>query len=101
VVAVAVVGMLFVNNYHEYVLQIIKLSEFCSCNTLADQDPFTSSHSLDTNPFDDPPQWSAPSVSASEADLRRREEDLERRETELRNKAEYIRRHGRNNFPPC
>jgi len=33
-------------------------------------------------------------------DIRRREQDLERREAELHNKAEHIRRHGRNNFPP-
>lgn len=76
--------------------------------TLADyhhQNPFTSSHSLDTNPFDDPPQRSASSATAAEAarleEIRRREQDLERREAELHNKAEHIRRHGRNNFPPC
>ncbi|KAF8798070.1 scamp-domain-containing protein [Phlegmacium glaucopus] len=69
------------------------------------QNPFASSHSLDTNPFDDPPQRSAnSSVTALEAarleEIRRREQDLERREAELNNKAEHIRRHGRNNFPP-
>ncbi|KIM49059.1 hypothetical protein M413DRAFT_60358, partial [Hebeloma cylindrosporum] len=63
------------------------------------QNPFASSHSLDTNPFDDPPQQQ-PSSAARLEELRRREQDLERREAELNNKAEHIRRHGRNNFPP-
>ncbi|PPQ87969.1 hypothetical protein CVT25_001048, partial [Psilocybe cyanescens] len=65
------------------------------------QNPFASTHSLDTNPFDDPPQQSAPVAnSARIEEIRRREQDLERREAELNNKAEHIRRHGRNNFPP-
>ncbi|KAF9564597.1 scamp-domain-containing protein [Agrocybe pediades] len=67
------------------------------------QNPFASTHSLDTNPFDDPPaQQSAnqPSTAARLEEIQRRERDLERREAEINNKAEHIRRHGRNNFPP-
>uniref|UniRef100_A0A8H7Y5X3 Scamp-domain-containing protein n=1 Tax=Psilocybe cubensis TaxID=181762 RepID=A0A8H7Y5X3_PSICU len=65
------------------------------------QNPFASTHSLDTNPFDDPPQQSASAANAARLEeIRRREQDLERREAELNNKAEHIRRHGRNNFPP-
>ena len=100
--------MLFANNYHGYVpyrLNYYTLTQ----KALADyQNPFASTHSLDTNPFDDPPQQSASSIksvspeeAARLAEIRRREEDLARRETELNNKAEHIRRHGRNNFPPC
>ncbi|TFK29995.1 scamp-domain-containing protein [Coprinopsis marcescibilis] len=67
------------------------------------QNPFASSHSLDTNPFDDPApaQQSIPSATdaARLEEIRRREQDLERREAELTNKADHIRRHGRNNFP--
>ncbi|KAJ3498553.1 hypothetical protein NLJ89_g10204 [Agrocybe chaxingu] len=62
--------------------------------------PFASTHSLDTNPFDDPPQRSSPAADARLEEIRRREQDLARREAELNNKAEHIRRHGRNNFPP-
>lgn len=65
----------------------------------AHENPFASTHSLDTNPFDDPPQQQV--HAAREEELRRREADLQRRETELHNKSEHIRRHGRNNFPPC
>lgn len=65
------------------------------------QNPFASTHSLDTNPFDDPPQQQQPSSAARLEEIRRREQDLERREAELNNKADHIRRHGRNNFPPC
>ncbi|KDR81661.1 hypothetical protein GALMADRAFT_239750 [Galerina marginata CBS 339.88] len=64
------------------------------------QNPFASSHSLDTNPFDDPAPQQSASAAARLEEIRRREQDLERRETELNNKAEHIRRHGRNNFPP-
>ncbi|KAF9483755.1 scamp-domain-containing protein [Pholiota conissans] len=67
------------------------------------QNPFASTHSLDTNPFDDPPQRSAaaaPNDAARLEEIRRREADLERRESELNNRAEHIRKHGRNNFPP-
>lgn len=59
---------------------------------------------MDTNPFDDPQPTTASNAAAQQAkldELRRREQDLERREAELNNKAEHIRRHGRNNFPPC
>jgi len=67
------------------------------------QNPFASTHSLDTNPFDDP----APSSSSFPHDTRdarveelsQRERDLERRERELNTKAEHIRTHGRNNWP--
>lgn len=66
------------------------------------QNPFASSHSLDTNPFDDPPQQSASyAEQARLEEIRRREEDLARREQELAAKADNIRRNGRNNFPPC
>ena len=70
------------------------------------ENPFASTNSLDTNPFDDPtPKTAASSTSkvdsARVADLERRERDLERRETELTQRAEYIRKHGRNNWPPC
>jgi len=34
------------------------------------------------------------------ADLERREQDLEARERALNDRAEHIRKHGRNNFPP-
>jgi hypothetical protein len=60
------------------------------------QNPFASSHSLDANPFEDP-------ESAHQArldDLQRRERDLERRESELAQKADQVRKTGRNNFPP-
>ena len=75
------------------------------------KDPFSSSASLDVNPFDDPfpdqesvnktPQY-LPELTASRAvELDRREQDLERRERELHQKAETIRKHGRNNWPRC
>lgn len=51
------------------------------------------------NPFDDPPQQSSHSARLEE--LQRREADLERREAELNQKAEHIRKHGRNNWPFC
>jgi hypothetical protein len=82
---------------HEYV--------FCyaSCwiiYSLVDQNPFASTHSLDTNPFDDPtPQQ--PGDAARLDQLRQRELDLERREQELAAKADHLRRNGRNNWPPC
>ncbi|KAF5358002.1 hypothetical protein D9756_001518 [Leucocoprinus leucothites] len=62
------------------------------------ENPFASSHSLDTNPFDDPPQPQT-SHSTRLEDLQRREADIERREAELNQKAEHIRKHGRNNWP--
>ncbi|KAJ7097873.1 scamp family-domain-containing protein [Mycena belliarum] len=65
----------------------------------SNQNPFASTHSLDTNPFDDPaPQHSADAVRLDQ--LRQREQDLERREQELAAKADTIRKHGRNNWPP-
>jgi len=67
------------------------------------QNPFASTHSLDANPFDDPPAQSASAQAAEQTrleELRRREQDLERREAELNNKVEHIRKHGRNNWPP-
>lgn len=61
------------------------------------QNPFASSHSLDTNPFDDP----VPNQEQTRLEeIRRREADLERREADLNKKADHIRQHGRNNFPP-
>jgi len=62
------------------------------------ENPFASSHSLDRNPFDDPPQQPQAHAARLE-ELQRREADLERRETELRQKADHIRKHGRNNWP--
>ncbi|KAN0140740.1 SCAMP family domain containing protein [Lactarius tabidus] len=74
------------------------------------KDPFSSSASLDVNPFDDPfadqdsvnktPQYLPELTASRAADLERREQDLERRERELHQKAENIRKHGRNNWPP-
>ena len=99
--------MLLANNYHGYISFSLNQKTFTH-EALDDyhQNPFTSTHSLDTNPFDDPPQQSAsitvsPDEAARLAEIRRREEDLARREAELNNKADHIRRHGRNNFPPC
>ncbi|KAJ7581462.1 scamp family-domain-containing protein [Mycena floridula] len=65
------------------------------------ENPFasTNSLSLDANPFDDPPQQSASDATRLEQ-IRQRELDLERRETELNNKADQMRRQGRNNWPP-
>ncbi|KAI9509634.1 scamp-domain-containing protein [Russula earlei] len=73
-------------------------------------DPFASTDSLDVNPFDDPStdqqsvnkpsQYSHEIVASRAADLERRERDLEHRERELHQKAETIRKHGRNNWPP-
>ncbi|KAG6866963.1 hypothetical protein C0991_003879 [Blastosporella zonata] len=68
--------------------------------------PFASTHSLDTNPFDDPvtPTQHQSQPSPAEAnrldEIRRREADLERRERELNAKAENIRHHGKANWPP-
>lgn len=61
--------------------------------------PFASTHSLDANPFDDPP--SDVSHANRLEDLNRRERELQNREQELTRKADNIRKHGRNNFPPC
>jgi hypothetical protein len=63
------------------------------------ENPFASTHSLDTNPFDDPAPDSAHAARMEE--LAQRERDLERREAELTQKADHIKKHGRNNFPPC
>lgn len=67
------------------------------------ENPFGSTHSLDANPFDDPvpPPQVDPSHAARLEEIAQRERDLERRESELTQKADHIRRHGRNNFPPC
>lgn len=63
------------------------------------QNPFASTHSLETNPFDDPVPSSAEATRLEQ--LRQRELDLERREAELNKKAEHIRTHGKNNWPFC
>ncbi|KAJ7452349.1 scamp family-domain-containing protein [Mycena galericulata] len=55
---------------------------------MANQNPFASTHSLDS------------AADARLEQLRQREQDLERREQELANKADHIRKHGRNNWPP-
>ncbi|KAI0683699.1 scamp family-domain-containing protein [Cytidiella melzeri] len=69
------------------------------------ENPFASTHSLDTNPFDDPTPYAAPNStsdkhSARAQELEQRERDLERREQELNQRAEHVRTHGRNNWPP-
>ncbi|KII88427.1 hypothetical protein PLICRDRAFT_41589 [Plicaturopsis crispa FD-325 SS-3] len=61
------------------------------------QNPFASTHSLDTNPFDDPAPVQA---QARAEELARRERDLEAREAALNNRQEFVRTHGRNNWPP-
>ncbi|RPD66166.1 scamp-domain-containing protein [Lentinus tigrinus ALCF2SS1-7] len=63
------------------------------------ENPFASSHSLDTNPFDDPVNTHQQADAARLEEIRQREADLERRERELANKTEHIRKHGRNNWP--
>ena len=93
---------------HEYVSRTLLTSETPShASSLSGhyaENPFASTHSLDANPFDDP---TTASQSSSKVDvtrleeLERRERDLERRETELAQKADHIRKHGRNNWPPC
>jgi len=75
------------------------------------KDPFASTASLDVNPFDDPfadqdsvnktSPYSHELAASQVANLERRERDLELRERELHQKAETIRKHGRNNWPPC
>lgn len=75
------------------------------------ENPFASTHSLDENPFDDPGAHSAsaaaaaptydPSLAARQAELDRRAQELEARERELTQRQEHIRKHGRNNWPPC
>ncbi|EJF65884.1 scamp-domain-containing protein [Dichomitus squalens LYAD-421 SS1] len=62
------------------------------------ENPFASSHSLDTNPFEDPVKPTDNDTRLEE--LRQREADLARRERELAQKQDHIRRHGRNNWPP-
>ncbi|PPQ72595.1 hypothetical protein CVT26_003698, partial [Gymnopilus dilepis] len=42
------------------------------------ENPFASTHSLDTNPFDDPQPQQEPASSARLEEIRRREQDLER-----------------------
>ena len=67
------------------------------------QNPFASTHSLDANPFDDPPtqhEGGFPHDTRLEQ-LSQRERDLERREQELNAKADHIRTHGKNNWPFC
>ncbi|PCH38004.1 scamp-domain-containing protein [Wolfiporia cocos MD-104 SS10] len=71
------------------------------------ENPFASTHSLDANPFDDPsehtspgPSYPSPAHAARLEGLSQRERDLERREQELNQRADHIRRFGRNNWPP-
>ncbi|KAI0807559.1 scamp family-domain-containing protein [Fomes fomentarius] len=64
------------------------------------ENPFASSHSLDTNPFEDPTTVQQTDNAAKLEQIRQRELDLERRERELAQKTDHIRRHGRNNWPP-
>ncbi|KIJ44033.1 hypothetical protein M422DRAFT_228651 [Sphaerobolus stellatus SS14] len=66
------------------------------------ENPFASTHSLDTNPFDDPTD-AAPASSAHAdrlEELDRRERELQARELELNRKAEQLRTRGASNFPP-
>ncbi|GBE81948.1 hypothetical protein SCP_0403240 [Sparassis crispa] len=70
------------------------------------ENPFASTHSLDTNPFEDPVYPSSASSihkddhSVRLEELNQRERDLERREQELTQQSEHIRRFGRSNWPP-
>ncbi|KAI0093687.1 scamp family-domain-containing protein [Irpex rosettiformis] len=65
------------------------------------ENPFASTHSLDTNPFDDPTPYSTTTSSNVKLqDIEQRERDLERREAELNQRADNLRTHGRNNWPP-
>ena len=68
------------------------------------ENPFASTHSLDENPFDDPTptttNFGQPTVDRA-AELDRRERELAAREQQLNEQQERIRRHGRNNWPPC
>ncbi|KAJ7905561.1 scamp-domain-containing protein [Mycena olivaceomarginata] len=64
------------------------------------QNPFASTHSLDTNPFDDPTPTHQSADSHRLDQLRQRELDLERREQELAAKADNLRKNGRSNWPP-
>jgi hypothetical protein len=94
-----------------YVLLFSLLSRCIHRPSGSTKDPFSSSASLDVNPFDDPfadqdsvnktPQYLPELTASRAADLERREQDLERRERELHQKAENIRKHGRNNWPRC
>jgi len=68
-------------------------------NYAPSENPFASSHSLDANPFEDP-QPPQPNANAQPDELSRRERDLERREQDLNARADHIKRHGRNNWPP-
>ena len=65
------------------------------------ENPFASTHSLDVNPFDDPAAAQQSANATRLEEIRQRELDLERRERELAQKSEHIRKHGRNNWPPC
>jgi hypothetical protein len=71
----------------------------------ATDNPFASTHSLNDNPFDDPtPAANAQANLANEQrlkDIERREQELAARERELNQRADQIRRTGRNNWPPC
>lgn len=94
-----------------YVLSFSPLCRYILRPSGSTKNPFSSSASLDVNPFDDPfadqdsvnktPQYLPELTATRAADLDRREQDLERRERELHHKAENIRKHGRNNWPPC
>ncbi|KZV90407.1 scamp-domain-containing protein [Exidia glandulosa HHB12029] len=70
------------------------------------ENPFASTNSLDTNPFDDPtPTHSTfptnvPAGTANRVEeLERRERELAAREQEINRKQEHLRKHGRNNWP--
>lgn len=52
-----------------------------------------SAHGIDAH-------WTICVAQQRAADLERRERDLEARERALTDRAEHIRKHGRNNFPP-
>ncbi|KIO28172.1 hypothetical protein M407DRAFT_184171 [Tulasnella calospora MUT 4182] len=70
------------------------------------ENPFASNASLDQNPFDasdpfsDPTSTRSAGTDARAADLARREQELAAREAELNQRAEHIKTHGRNNWPP-
>jgi len=70
------------------------------------ENPFASTHSLDTNPFDDPTPTSQPpsyplsQTSLNKADtIAQREAALDARERELNARQERLQQHGKNNWP--
>ncbi|KAJ3869974.1 scamp family-domain-containing protein [Lentinula novae-zelandiae] len=61
------------------------------------ENPFASSHSLDTNPFEDPATSQADAARLES--IRQREADLERRQRDLDQREQQLQHHGKNNWP--